>query len=85
MTIYALYLTSAFFIGNEHSCDGGGNFYFILGALSLPVLIASPFVLRRGQRKLVCFAAGIGSAFLGVIIWAWAFDASGMYFMCRLF
>lgn len=83
--LYLAYILVAFSVGAEHSCDGGGETYFLLGIWSLPVLASSAFVFGPRYSVIARLVASITSTIIGVIVWATAFSASGMEFICRLF
>ncbi|WP_374327843.1 hypothetical protein [Azonexus sp.] len=83
--LYLSYILVAFSVGAKHSCDGGGEMYFLLGIWSLPVIASSAFVFGPRYSGVARLVASITSTIIGVIVWAIAFSASGMYFICRLF
>lgn len=83
--VLLLYLAAAFAIGKEHSCKGGLEIYAALGLLTLPVLAAAPCLAWSHRHWLQRALLATASLAIGILVWAWAFEASGMYFMCRLF
>ena len=85
IAVYTLDVVLAFSIGHEYSCKGGFTLYFWFGLLSLPVLAATAFVFGPMLHVLIRTVLCVASMAIGILIWAISFDASGMYFMCRLF
>lgn len=83
--VYLSYLVVAFLIGPEHSCDGGGEFYFQFGIGSIPLLVAAPLVFGLAFRLWLRLVLSVAFLGMGFVAWVVSFSVSGMYFMCRLF
>ena len=85
LAVYTALIVLAFMVGNEHSCDGGGDLYIWVGLATLLVMLALPFAPRLDMAvwKRVLIAAGLFLLTAGV--WCLAYEWSGQYLMCRLF
>ena len=79
------FFISATLIGNTYSCTPIANLYYLGGVLSLPILFALPIVFAPKLHIMLRVCLSFLNAGLGVVTWAWAHDAAGMTFMCRLF
>lgn len=84
LVIYSLFVVVAFLVGNKHSCDGGGNLYIWLGLIGLLILFACAISFPLAEHVGWRILSGLAFVLIGIGIWAWAYDASGQTFMCRL-
>ncbi|MEO5934021.1 MAG: hypothetical protein ABIQ08_10770 [Duganella sp.] len=85
LCVYLTFLLAALAIGNEHSCNGGLEFYTILGISSMPALLVFPFSFSKSRDPLIQFVMSAFYLLLGILAWAGSFLLGGMVFMCRLF
>ena len=85
LCVYLTFLLAALAIGNEHSCNGGLEFYTFLGLASMPALLVLPFFFSKGRDPIIQFVMSILYLLLGITAWVGAFALGDMRFMCRLF
>ena len=85
LSIFFGFFVTAQLIGSTYSCTPVVNVYYWGGLLSLPVLFAVPFVCAPKLHVVLRSGLGMLNVGLGVVTWAWAYDAARMTFMCRLF
>ena len=83
--IFLEFIVTAHLIGHKYSCTPIANVYYWGGFLSLPILFAMPLVFAPRLHVVKRACIGFLNVGLGIVIWAWAYDTAGMYFMCRLF
>ncbi|WP_280808529.1 hypothetical protein [Variovorax boronicumulans] len=88
LATYLAFVAIAFGIGHEYSCAEGWvnwGLYLQIGVLSLIGLFVLQLCLNKTKRLWWRLGFGLVSIAVGVSVWIWAFDAAGLYLMCRLF
>ena len=88
LATYLAFLAIAFGIGREYSCAEGWvnwGLYLQVGVLSLIGLFVLQLCLNKPTRLWWRLGFGLISIAIGICVWIWAFDAGGLYLMCRLF
>lgn len=83
--VYLAFFLSTLAIGSERSCDGGQEFYILLGVAGTLMLLAWPYFASRRRDGLIQFAMSIVYPLIGVVVWVKSFLLSDMVLMCRLF
>jgi len=73
------------FVAAPRSCEGGLEFYFGSGVVSLIVLMALPFLATLGNSMTVRFLWGLGFAAFGASAWFAGLFLANVRIMCRLF
>jgi hypothetical protein len=83
--IFVAFVVTAHLIGNSYSCRPVANLYYVGGLAALPLLFVIPLLFFPDLHIAKRLLLGLVYVALGIGVWMWAYDAAGMYFMCRLF
>ncbi|MEO8752562.1 MAG: hypothetical protein ABI624_07785 [Casimicrobiaceae bacterium] len=76
---------AAAFAVAPHSCEGGLEIYFWIGAAALGALVALPLVVLAGSSVPARLAWVLGFAAFGIAAWLAGAFAANVRILCRLF